>query len=134
MSKTKTITIDPKMFIGKPFIVCPKCKKQDSYGLLMVNPSSYTKRCKECWYSKNYLLPQLNKKVIYLDQFVISNMMKAINDQLGKKEKVDKVYLKLFEELDKAVKLQLVICPDSTYHREESLLSFLSFPFSTRRT
>ena len=51
-------------------------------------------------------------------------MMKAINEKLGKKEKVDKIFLKLFEELDKMVKLQLIICPDSMYHRDESLLSF----------
>lgn len=51
-------------------------------------------------------------------------MMKAINEKLGKKEKIEKVYLKLFEELDKMVKLQLIICPDSTYHRDESQLSF----------
>ncbi len=124
MPETRTIRIDPKMFIGKPFTKCPKCKKEDSYGLLMVNTRSYTKRCRECWYSENYDLPALDKKIIYLDQFVISNMMKAINEKLGKKEKVDKVYLKLFEELDRMVKLQLIICPDSMYHRDESLLSF----------
>lgn len=124
MPKTQTITIDPKMFIGKPFTNCPKCKRAGSYGLLMVNPQSYTKRCRECWHSENYKLPPLNKKIIYLDQFVISNMMKTINEKLGKKEKVDKIFLELFEELDKTVKLQLIICPDSMYHRDESLLSF----------
>jgi len=112
------------MFIGKPFTDCPKCKKKSAYGLLMVNSGSYTKRCKECWHSENYKLPALNKKIIYLDQFVISNMMKTINEKLGKKDKVDKIFLKLFEELDKMVKLQLIICPDSMYHRDESLFSF----------
>lgn len=123
-TRTKTITIDPKMFIGKPFTDCPKCKKQGTYGSLMISGGYHTKRCNECWYSQSYKLPPLDKKVIYLDQFVISNMMKAINDKLGKKQKVDKVYLKLFEVLDKMVKLQLIICPDSEFHREESLLSF----------
>jgi len=51
-------------------------------------------------------------------------MMKAINDKVGKKDKVNRVFLGLFEELDKMVKLQLVICPDSTFQRQESLLSF----------
>lgn len=122
--KFKTINIDPRMFIGKPFTNCPKCGEKNCYGLLMVNAASYTKRCRECWHSENYTLPPLNKKVIYLDQFVISNMMKAINEKVGKKDKVDKVYLKLFEILDKMVKLQLIICPDSEFQRQESLLSF----------
>lgn len=112
------------MFIGKPFTECSNCMRQNAYGLLMVNPTSYTKRCRECWHSENYKLPPLDKKVIYLDQFVISNMMKAINEKIGKKKNVDKVFLKLFEKLDKMVKLQLIICPDSEFHRQESLLSF----------
>lgn len=124
MPETRTITINPKMFISKPFTNCPKCKKKNSYGVLTISGGYLTKRCKECLYSGSQKLPPLSKKVIYLDQFVVSNMMKAINDKLGRKKKVGKVFLKLFEELDKMVKLQLIICPDSEFHREESLLSF----------
>lgn len=58
----RTIKIDPKMFIGRPFTDCPKCKKGNCYGLLMVNPGSYSKRCRECWYSENYKLPPIEKK------------------------------------------------------------------------
>lgn len=124
MDKAKTITIDPKMFISKPYIRCPKCKKEDSFGVLMVNPGHFTRRCRKCWHDGTYRLPELEKKVLYLDQFVISNMMKAINAKLGKTEKVDKTYLRMFKELDELVKLQLIICPDSEFHRQESLLSF----------
>lgn len=126
MTETKTIKIDPRIFIEKPYIRCPKCKKDDSFGNLMVNETCFTKRCRECWYSQTYKLPPLNKKIIYLDQFVISNMMKSINDKIGKKQKVEKVYLELFEKLDRLVKLQIIICPDSSFHRDESLLSFYS--------
>jgi len=124
MKKTRTITIDPKMFISKPFTKCPKCNKEESFGSLIISGGHHTKKCRECWHSQSFKLPPLDKKVIYLDQFVISNMMKAINDKLGKKQKVDKTYLRLFEKLDRLVKLQLIICPDSEFHREESLLSF----------
>lgn len=122
MTFTKTITIDPRIFISKPFTKCPKCGKEE-YGTLSVNGTNYTKRCRSCWYTEGYKLPAIDKKVIYLDQFVISNMMKAINDKIGKKDKVQKIYLKLFEVLDRLVKLQLIVCPDSTFHREESMLS-----------
>jgi len=126
MSSVKTLKIDPRMFIEKPYVQCPKCKKKDGFGTLMINETCFTKRCRECWYSQTYKLPPLDKKVIYLDQFVISNMMKSINDKIGKKQKVEKVYSKLFEKLDRLVKLQIIICPDSSFHRDESLLSFYS--------
>ncbi len=119
--KFKTIKIDPKMFISPPYSLCPKCK-QDTFGVLMINSSSYVRRCRECWNTKTFPLPRLNKTVIYLDQFVISEMMKTINKKLGKSGKVSPFFLKLFEKLDSLVKLQLIICPDSTFHRQESLL------------
>lgn len=120
---SKFLKIDPRIFISPPFIKCPKCKKSDSFGVLMITGQHYTRRCRECWFTESYGLPELRKKIIYLDQFVISHMMKAINHRLGKTEKIDPFWLKLFERLDRLVKLQLIICPDSTFHRNESLLS-----------
>jgi len=121
--RSKFLKIDPKIFISSPFIKCPKCKKSDSFGVLMITGQHYTRRCRECWFTESYDLPELRKKIIYLDQFVISHMMKAINHRLGKTKKVGPFWLKLFERLDRLVKLQLIICPDSTFHRNESLLS-----------
>lgn len=119
----KKIRIDPRIFISSPYIVCPECKKDDSFGVLNIHGNSYTRRCRECWVSKSYKLPELKKKIIYLDQFVISEMMKAINDKLGKKDKIDKFYFTLFEKLEELSKAQLIVCPDSTFHKNESLLS-----------
>lgn len=115
----KTIKIDPRIFISEPFITCPKCKKND-FGVLMISAHGYTRRCRECWYSENFRLPALSKKLIYLDQFALSEMMKAVNKKLGKKN-VDKFWFSLFEKLEKLNKLQLIVCPDSTFHRNESL-------------
>ncbi|MGE4554853.1 MAG: hypothetical protein AB7D02_01845 [Candidatus Paceibacterota bacterium] len=122
--KRKIIKIDPRIFISPPFIECPKCNKLNSFGVLMISGHHYTRRCRECWFTEIYKLPEIKKKIVYLDQFVISNMMKAINQKLGKAKKVDPFWLKLFEKLDRLVKLQLIICPDSTFHRNESLLSY----------
>jgi hypothetical protein len=122
--KRKILKIDPRIFISPPFIECPKCKKLNSFGVLMISGHHYTRRCRECWFTETYKLPEIKKKIVYLDQFVISNMMKAINQKLGKVKKVDPFWLKLFEKLDRLVKLQLIICPDSTFHRNESLLSY----------
>lgn len=126
----ETFKFDPRVFISPPFIECPSCGKK-AFGVLTINRNSYSRRCRECFFpsgaqkSMFYELPRLNKKVIYLDQFVISEMMKSLNPKTKayQKGKVDPFWLGLFEKLDKLCKLQLIICPDSIYHKNESLLS-----------
>lgn len=126
----KTIKWDPTIFIKPPYITCPKCKKE-SFGVSGISSRHYSRKCKECYYPKGserttyFPLPELNKKVIYLDQFVISKMMIAINPNVSKskKNKVDIYWDDLFNKLDRLVKLQLIICPSSSLHSEESLTS-----------
>lgn len=123
MGKVKTITIDPKMFISGPYDECPNCKKPETYGVsTSIGRDRYTKKCTDCFHSESFPLPKLNKKIIYIDQFAISDMMKAINKGHGKTDKVNSVFLRLFSELDTLVKAQLILCPDSEFHREESML------------
>jgi len=122
MKKEKIIKIDPKIFISPPFIKCPKCKKLDTFGVLFISGHSYTRRCRECWFTESYKLPGIKKKIIYLDQFVISEMMKSINKKLKKTKTTASFWLTLFEKLDRLIKLQLIICPYSTFHRDESAL------------
>jgi len=52
-------------------------------------------------------------------------MMKSLNPKTKayQKGKVDSFWLTLFEKLDTLSKLQLIICPDSIYQTNESLLS-----------
>lgn len=73
-------------------------------------------------HTTSYKLPRLNKKIIYLDQFVISEMMKAINRKLNKTKSIDHFWFILFEKIDRLLKLQLIICPDSSFHQDESAL------------
>lgn len=91
----------------------------------MVNDNSFMRRCSNCWYTDSIPLPELNKKVIYIDQFAISNMMKALNTRTEayKKGRVDIFWCTLFEKLDRLCKLQLIICPDSYIHTDESLMT-----------
>lgn len=130
MSESKFITIGPKDFIFEPYIQCPKCGKP-SFGVLMIRSDSYIRRCAECFYPMGrerpiiYSLPPLQKKIIYIDQLGISNMMKALNPttRAHQQGRVPPFWLKLFERLDRLVKLQLVLCPDSSFHDWESSLS-----------
>jgi transcription elongation factor Elf1 len=121
----KEFKFDPKIFISPPYIECPKCQNKNSFGVLSVQDQRYIRRCKECWHTANFNLPKLNKKVVYLDQFVISNMMKSLNPDTKafKKKAVDKFWTELFSKLYRLANMQLIICPDSEFHTEESLVS-----------
>lgn len=122
MEKDKYMVFDPKIFISQPYLKCPQCRRAETFGVLWISGTGYTRRCLECRFTKSFKLPQLKKKIVYLDQFVISEMMKAINKKLGKAENVNRFWLTLFEKIDRLLKLQLIICPDSSFHRDESAL------------
>lgn len=111
---------DPRVFISPPFRGCPNCRSEESYGLLMIGGVQYTRRCRECWHSDHYPLPPVNKKVIYLDQMVISHMTKALHPTAAAGREIDPFWRELFEKLDAVCRMQLAICPDSATHREES--------------
>lgn len=121
-----TITVDPRDFISGPFRKCPKCGAEQ-FGVLMVSGNHYVRRCRErtCWYTQRIGLPEIKKRIIYLDQFAISNMMKALNPDVRGHERAtaDPFWRELFEVLHVVCRLQLVVCPDSNEHRNESLLS-----------
>jgi hypothetical protein len=65
------------------------------------------------------------KTVIYLDQFVVSNITKALDPDYPRRERVlrEPFWLDLYKKLDRLLRLQLIVCPDSYHHRTESLLS-----------
>jgi hypothetical protein len=115
---------DPRDLISLPFIPCPVCDK-GSFGCLTVAGDRHVRRCRECSHTQTYPLWSLKKAIIYVDQFAISNMMKAIDDTASGhgRAKADPFWLELFEALERSCKLQLAICPDSDQHHQESLVS-----------
>ncbi|HVC20058.1 MAG TPA: hypothetical protein VNE16_08280 [Vicinamibacterales bacterium] len=68
------------------------------------------------------------KKVIYLDQFAISEMVKAIDARSKSHARVKRFWRQVFEALERVCKLQLVVCPWSPIHRDESLVSEMFEP------
>jgi hypothetical protein len=109
------------MFENPPFIKCPKCN-QETFGVLIINSNGYYRRCKNCGYAphQQIVLPKLDKKVIYLDQFAISNMAKAINPQI-QRSKPDEFWEKLHEKIYNMCRKQLIVCPSSEFHELESI-------------
>jgi hypothetical protein len=70
-------------------------------------------------------LPQIRKAVIYIDQFAVSNMLKVGNaDTKGHDRTVEEpLWGELWSLLSRLRGLQLICCPDSGEHENESLLS-----------
>ncbi len=117
------------MFVNPPFIACPYCGK-DTYGISVIGDNEYYRRCSDCqrpygWEQVDgYPLPSLKKKVIYLDQFVISNILKAFNHELSKNLPNETVGLwkHFFSTISCLSKGQFIVCPHSEAHVDESLM------------
>lgn len=125
---TMEIIVRPSDFVHPPFIKCPKCGAE-AFGVLNILGDRYSRRCRLCLFPKPpethppTRLPKLDKKVIYLDQFVISNMMFSLDRSSkshGRSTHHD-FYRDLFKKLDTLGKKQLIVCPESEFHRYESL-------------
>lgn len=119
--------------IDAPYIECPICKKQ-TYGILHVGVGAYLRACATCYIKDGKLirkpeifgLPKLDKKVIYLDQNIISNIAKAFNPELRRvtmDAATEEMWKKLFFKLDRLRKLRLILCPFSELHRRESFVA-----------
>lgn len=108
------------MFESPPYKDCPSCKRIGTYGILLIYADHYSRRCKICRHSASYSLPSLDKKVIYLDQLVMSNMLAADS---GKQSPHFDFYNQLKEKVSRVVTLQQAVFPDSDIHLSESVLS-----------
>lgn len=108
--------------ISAPFIACPRCERNE-FGILMISGDVCTRRCRSCLHKKGDKLPPLRKRVILLDQFAVSNLMFAIDADLPQNKRVQPYYSELFDLLGSLVKHQLIVCPVSPAHHEESMVT-----------
>lgn len=67
----------------------------------------------------------LSKRVIYIDQFALSYMVRALYPGMKATGNniADQFWVKLYQKLDKLIKLQIIICPQSNFHLQESIVS-----------
>ena len=116
----ESFVFDPRMFITGPLHPCPRCGRAQ-LGTLSINGYVHTRRCRNCSYKQKEFLPPLTKKLIYLDQMVLSGIAKEIDPVWrGKTRRGDAVWLDVFDQIDRLVKLQLIVCPNSPIHEVES--------------
>lgn len=136
--KQRVTKISRRDFISGPYKNCPnpECLAENSFGVFMpISESrSYSRECIKCWHKEHFDLPKIKKKIVYLDQFIISNLVKLLDKShpSHKQIKADAFWEQLFIKLEKATKLQAIVCPDSFYHRDESMTAGIEFKFMKR--
>src|SRR5690348_7900094 len=89
---------------------CPACKAADAFGNVLIARDRVLRGCKVCRYSEEIPLPQLAKKVIYLDQFFFS----------GAFREKDARFAEAAELIKKAASNQLLVAPYSSIHEDET--------------
>ncbi|MGO9317235.1 MAG: hypothetical protein ACLPXT_06560 [Terracidiphilus sp.] len=121
---TETIKFDPRDFISEPYRTCPKCG-HETFGIISISGTEYTRCCRDCWNKADFRLPEGRKKIIYLDQFVVSNLVKLKNPTTPAQERLaaDPFWQELYGLIFQLRFLQMICCPDSWSHEEESRIS-----------
>lgn len=115
------------MFETQPFVDCPTCGTSSAFGVLHIAATSLRQRCQKCRFTETTPLPALNKKVIYLDQFAISNVHKVRSGEILKPQHVHDFWVEFDKHITRAAMSQAAIFPPSNIHRDETMVS----PFSS---
>lgn len=114
-----------------PFTDCWKCKGKATFGVLSIGGDSVTKRCTICRYAHCEQLPELAKRVIYLDQFAFSELHK-LRAGTRKPDKWTPFWHAVDALLNEAALLQQIVLPQSNIHHNETIVS--PFPQELRET
>lgn len=97
-----------------PLSTCPRCNHPECYGRCLVTVKGLLFKCNRCGHHEAKELPPLKKKIIYIDQFALSNMVKQTNDPF---------WSELYALLKTLKGDELITCPYSPIHTEESLFA-----------
>lgn len=111
----------PFMYELPPFRKCPKCKK-DAFGTLSVGGTVVEKRCAACRYSHGESLPDLDKRVVYLDQFAVSELYKTKTKTRRPGAPSEQFWQDCFTLANRAYLRQQVIFPVSNLHSDETIV------------
>jgi hypothetical protein len=97
------------MLVTKVLGDCPGCGAKDRFGNVSVH-EHVLRGCKQCQYQSMVWLPEIRKKVIYLDQFFFSGALR------GK----DSRFKVAAERVKRMSRLQLLVAPYSSVHEDET--------------
>jgi hypothetical protein len=109
------------MFELPPYRKCPRCKAE-AFGTLSVGGTVAEKRCAECRYSHGEILPDLDKRVVYLDQFAVSELYKTKTKTRRPAAPSEQFWQDCYALANRAYLRQQVIFPFSNLHSDETIV------------
>ncbi|MFO1328095.1 MAG: hypothetical protein U1F56_12115 [Rubrivivax sp.] len=89
---------------------CPGCGTPESFGNVMIHGTTLSRGCKSCKYWRSLDLPPLRKKIVYLDQSLLSAAFKGSDSRA--QHAVSRV--------GELASQQLLVAPHSNLHEDES--------------
>ncbi len=98
------------MLVTRIIGVCPSCNTPSAFGNVMVVRDHVLRGCKSCHYSQHIPLPDLSKKIIYLDQFFFSAAFREKDER----------FVAAAALIKKATANQLLLAPYSSIHEDET--------------
>lgn len=104
---------------------CPKCG-ETAAEIWVAKPSRLVRRCSKCRHRRVSGLPNPDKRVVYVDQFALSEILKARGGR--KSRTLDPFWLDLYDRFLRLLLLQQAVFPDSNIHLDESVTSPFSRP------
>ena len=109
------------MFERRPFLACPRCQ-QLSLGILSAGGNTLTRRCANCRYSLSEPLPEVDKSVVYLDQFAFSELFKLEAGIRRSDQPHHAFWSELHRLMRRVLLLQQALFPASDIHSAETLV------------
>jgi len=91
---------------------CPSCGTPESYGNVMVGGNTLSRGCLHCKHWDRIPLPELRKKVIYLDQFFFSHAFRGKH----------RMFVEAQKRITNLALAQQIVAPYSNLHEDESQL------------
>ena len=89
---------------------CPGCGGKNRFGNVSVRGDHVLRGCMSCKYSTTIWLPEIRKRIIYLDQFFFSSAFR------GK----DQRFVNAAQRIRQVSALQLLVAPFSSIHEDET--------------
>jgi len=98
------------MLVTRVIGACPACNKPEAFGNVMVVRDHVLRGCTYCQCSQRIPLPDVSKKIIYLDQFFFSA---AFRER-------DQRFIEAANLIKKTTADQLLLAPYSSIHEDET--------------
>lgn len=89
---------------------CPGCGGKNRFGNVSVRGDHVLRGCMSCKYSTTVWLPEVRKKVVYLDQFFFSSAFRAREQR----------FVEAAQRIRDLSSLQLLVVPFSSIHEDET--------------